>query len=50
MAIEMATAPKTETTAAGTEPEMTQSDDHNGDQLKPKIYPMGWKLHALTAG
>ena len=45
MAIEMATTAKNETVAAGTVL-MTQSDD----QLKPKVYPMGWKLHALTAG
>ncbi|KAH6632551.1 major facilitator superfamily transporter [Chaetomium tenue] len=52
MAIEMATTPKTETPGAGTdmEPEITKSDDHDGDQTKPKIYPMGWRLHALTAG
>ena len=50
MAIEMATTPKTETAAAGTETEITKSDDRDGDQTKPKIYPMGWRLHALTAG
>lgn len=50
MALEMATVVKNETAAAGTVLEMTQSDDHNADRLKPKIYPMGWKLHALTAG
>ncbi|KAK4125841.1 MFS general substrate transporter [Parathielavia appendiculata] len=30
--------------------EMVNLEDNEPQQLKPKIYPKGWKLHALTAG
>ncbi|KAK3294143.1 major facilitator superfamily transporter [Chaetomium fimeti] len=45
----MATTSKTET-AAVADPELIRPDDNDGGQTQPKVYPMGWRLHALTAG
>jgi hypothetical protein len=36
---------KNDTTA-----DVSNTEDINSEQFKPKVYPKGWKLHALTAG
>ncbi|KAH6855892.1 major facilitator superfamily transporter [Chaetomium sp. MPI-CAGE-AT-0009] len=46
---QMAGTPKTET-AAVADTRLIKSDDNDGPQIQPKLYPVGWRLHALTAG
>jgi hypothetical protein len=48
--IEMAKTTNDTTAAAGAAVNTGSPEDTDSDQPKPKFYPKGWTLHALTAG